>query len=177
MEYVCWRSMLFLIIRLPGAAWTTVHMKPNNFQVSPPKSWCPNTARVFLLMAPTHPQSVRLQAVNTEPTPFTPALCSITQLPFWFCSFLWYLQFSTNWEYFLLLSSLRTVPSTPSRAGFPPPGRLMGSGWGPFWRGGRKHPAQIAIKWRTCRPVIMQLCMAQRRGSCNSNCSCNSNHK
>lgn len=42
------------------------------------------------MMATTHPQSVRLQAANTEPAPCTPVLCNITQLPLWFCSFLWY---------------------------------------------------------------------------------------
>lgn len=78
MEDACWRLVLVLITRLPGVARRTVCMKPNSFQVSIPKLWCPHTARAFLLMATMHPQpreaASSLISSKYPPVPFFAAL-------------------------------------------------------------------------------------------------------
>lgn len=130
MEYVCWRLMLFLIIRLPGAAWRTVCMKPNRFQVSPPKVLMSQHTQ-SLLADGYHTPSV-CEAARSQHGASPLHSCSLQHCLFGSAAFCDILKVSTNWEHFLLLFSLRTVPRTPSGAGFPGPGRLMGSGRGPF---------------------------------------------
>lgn len=79
MEYVCWRLMLFLIIRLPGMARRTVCMKPNSFQVSPPKVLMSQHSQSLLADGCHTPSVCEAASSQRRASPLQP--CSLQHYP------------------------------------------------------------------------------------------------
>lgn len=144
-------------------------MKPNSFQVSLSESCCLRTARAFSLMATTYPETCE-------------AASSLTSSSFILCSAIFYpLPFLVLQPSVIPLSSPQTgsiysCSSSLKLLCLQLPVELASQS-GPFRQVMRNHPTGIAIQGRTCHPAAVQLCVAQQRGSCSSNCSCKPNHK